>query len=92
MREGVSEEVTFEQRLELEEGHNRREFHAIDLPLKTVLEVGKGLARPTHRNEACVAVARGCLVGRALRELSMGQIHKRGLTLSQENWRANNSS
>lgn len=82
MREGISEEVTFEQRLELEEGHNRREFHAIDLPLKTVLEAGK----------ACMAVARGCLVGRALRELSMDQIHKRGLTLSQENWRASNSS
>lgn len=59
LRERIyKEKVTFEQRPEFKMRHTKREFKAKYSPLKTALEMGKGLVFPRHKNEACVAATR----------------------------------
>lgn len=63
LRERIyKEKVTFEQRPEFKMRHTKREFKAKYSPLKTALEMGKGLVFPRHKNEACVAATREWMV------------------------------
>lgn len=58
-RQGALGKKNIEQTPGLDKGQTRRGFQGKDSSPKRVLEVGKGLACPRLRNEACVAAARG---------------------------------